>query len=206
MTRCPATRRSWGSSCSVRRCQTCSSAELASRGLSGTVSTMVRPLRNRCRAAAFASAAALAGDLGEHHPGRHRGVQRFGRTRHRDRHHGIAVLPTSRDSPLPSEPTTTTVGPDASSSSRVVSPPASRPTICNPASPRSLSVRFRLVARATGSRAAAPALVRHATAVTDADRRCGISTPCPPKAAVERTIAPRLRGRRCCPVPPAGLA
>ena len=45
-----------------------------------------------------------------------------------------------------------------------------------------------------GTRAAAPALVRQATAVTDAERRCGMSTPWPPNAATERTIAPRLRG------------
>ena len=32
------------------------------------------------------------------------------------------------------------------------------------------------------------------TAVTDAERRCGISTPWPPNAATERTIAPRFRG------------
>ncbi len=85
-------------------------------------------------------------------------------------------------------------GPSPSSSSIVVSPSASRPTTCRPASAQLFSVRVRFVARETGSRAAAPALVRHATAVTDADRRCGMSTPWPPNAATERTIAPRLRG------------
>ncbi len=50
------------------------------------------------------------------------------------------------------------------------------------------------MARATGMRAAAPALVRQATAVTEAERRCGISTPWPPNAATDRTMAPRLRG------------
>ena len=50
------------------------------------------------------------------------------------------------------------------------------------------------VAFATGSRAAVPADVRHATAVTDADRRSGMTTPWPPKAAVERITAPRFRG------------
>ncbi len=43
-------------------------------------------------------------------------------------------------------------------------------------------------------RAAAPAEVFHAAAVTPTDRRCGTMTPCPPNAAVERMIAPRLRG------------
>ena len=46
------------------------------------------------------------------------------------------------------------------------------------------------VAFATGSRAAVPADVRHATAVTDADRRSGMTTPWPPKAAVERITVP----------------
>lgn len=50
------------------------------------------------------------------------------------------------------------------------------------------------MARATGIRAAAPALVRHATAVTEAERRCGIKMPWPLNAATDRTIAPRLRG------------
>ncbi len=58
----------------------------------------------------------------------------------------------------------------------------------------SRSVRVRFVARATGSRAATPADVRHATAVMPAERRCGITTPCPPNAPTERTTAPRLRG------------
>ncbi|CAG6912944.1 hypothetical protein PICSAR64_04578 [Mycobacterium avium subsp. paratuberculosis] len=76
----------------------------------------------------------------------------------------------------------------------MVSPPASSPITRSPRSAQSCSVRVRLVARATGMRAAAPALVRQATAVTDADRRCGISTPWPPNAATDRTMAPRLRG------------
>ena len=53
---------------------------------------------------------------------------------------------------------------------------------------------MRLVARATGSRAATPADVRQATAVIPAERRCGTTTPCPPNAPAERTTAPRLRG------------
>ena len=47
---------------------------------------------------------------------------------------------------------------------------------------------------ATGTRAAAPAEVFQAEAVTPTERRCGTMTPCPPKAATERMIAPRLRG------------
>ena len=58
--------------------------------------------------------------------------------------------------------------------------------------PRKL--RLRLVARAIGIRAAAPAEVFQAAAVMPAERRSGMSTPCAPKAAADRTIAPRLRG------------
>jgi hypothetical protein len=48
--------------------------------------TLVRPRRD-------SATAPLAGDFGQHHTGGHRGVQRFRRSGHRDRHHGIAVLP-----------------------------------------------------------------------------------------------------------------
>ena len=58
----------------------------------------------------------------------------------------------------------------------------------------SSSARVRLVASATGMRAAAPADVFQALAVMPADRRSGTTTPWPPKAATERTMAPRLRG------------
>ncbi|CFE48930.1 Uncharacterised protein [Mycobacterium tuberculosis] len=101
---------------------------------------------------------------------------------------------TNRDNPLPSDPTTTTNESVPSTSSSAVPPPASSPITRTPRSAQPFSVLVRLVARATGIRAAAPALVRHATAVTDAERRCGISTPWPPNAATDRTIAPRLRG------------
>ena len=47
---------------------------------------------------------------------------------------------------------------------------------------------------ATGSRAAAPADVFHAAAVTPTLRRWGMMMPCPPNAAAERMMAPRLRG------------
>ena len=46
----------------------------------------------------------------------------------------------------------------------------------------------------TGVRAAAPAEVFQAAAVIPTERRCGTITPCPPNAATERMIAPRLRG------------
>ena len=36
--------------------------------------------------------ASLSRDLGQHHSGRHRSVQRLGRPGHRDGHHGVAVL------------------------------------------------------------------------------------------------------------------
>lgn len=47
---------------------------------------------------------------------------------------------------------------------------------------------------ATGTRAAAPADDFQALAVIPTDRRDGTTTPCPPNAATDRMIAPRLRG------------
>ncbi len=73
-----------------------------------------------------------------------------------------------------------------------VSPSPASPTTVNPALALSCSTRFRFVAFATGIRASAPADDFQATAVTDALRRSGMITPCAPKAAAERTIAPRL--------------
>ena len=105
------------------------------------------------------------------------------------------VSRTRRDRPLPSEPTTTTSGSVASSrSGNSTSASMSRPTTKYPARRKSSSVRTRFVAWATGTRAAAPAEVFQAAAVMPTDRRSGSTTPCPPKAATERTIAPRLRG------------
>ena len=76
------------------------------------------------------------------------------------------VCLTSRLSPLPSEPITSSNGSVASSkSSSDTEPSASRPATMNPAVAYSRRVRVRLVARATGSRAATPAEVRQATAV-----------------------------------------
>ena len=75
-----------------------------------------------------ALAATLARDLGEHHTRGDGCVQRFGRPGHRDGHHGVAVLAHQTGQALPSEPTTSTSGPEASKSSTAVSPPASRPT------------------------------------------------------------------------------
>src|SRR5690606_8328322 len=102
---------------------------------------------------------------------------------------------TSRESPRPSEPTTITSGSVAMSrpsTSSVAS--ASRPAIIMPSEAHAWSWRVRLVATATGSLAAVPALVRHATAVMPALRRWGSSTPWAPNAAAERMTAPRLRG------------
>src|SRR6476469_5230694 len=105
------------------------------------------------------------------------------------------VSRTRRDSPLPSEPTTTTSGDVASDrSSTVTEPSASRPTIIRPSAAYWRSTLVRFVAIATGIFAAVPADVRHATAVMLADLRCGNSTPFAPNAAAERITAPRLRG------------
>ncbi len=63
-----------------------------------------------------------------------------------------------------------------------------------PASAQAVNARTRFVARATGNRAAAPADVFHAAAVTPAARRSGTTTPCAPNAAADLITAPRLRG------------
>ena len=95
----------------------------------------------------------------------------------------------SRARPRPSDPTTMTSGLVASSKVSVsMSPSASSPAIISPAAARSFRVRTRLVQRATRSRAAVPADVRQADAVTPALRRSGTITPCAPKAAAERMI------------------
>src|SRR6478609_8083367 len=105
------------------------------------------------------------------------------------------VSVTRRERPLPSEPTTMRTGRSASwSSGSCTSPPPSRPSTKTPCFLNSFSVDVRFGAIATGMRAAAPALVFHAAELTLADRRCGITMPWPPKAAVDRMIAPRLRG------------
>ena len=102
---------------------------------------------------------------------------------------------TSRDRPLPSEPTTSTSGSVAYGRSVIdTSPPPSRPTTNTPAALSPCRVRTRLVTRATGTRAAAPADTFHADAVTPAARRSGTSTPCAPNAPADRRTAPRLRG------------
>ena len=104
------------------------------------------------------------------------------------------VSPTSRDSPLPSDPTTTISGWSATSrSSRLVVPRASRPTTNRPALSRRAALRTRLVTCATGRRAAVPAEVRQAAAVTPAARRSGTTRPWAPNATAERINAPRLR-------------
>src|SRR5216684_2082876 len=102
---------------------------------------------------------------------------------------------TIRDRPRPSDPMTRTSGAVASSRSRIgVSPAASRPATKTPASRYDWSARARLAARATGTRASAPADAFQAPAVTPAPRRAGTTTPCAPNAAADRTTAPRLRG------------
>ena len=73
-------------------------------------------------------------------------------------------------------------------------PSPANPTTIQPARANFARAWLRLVAIATGMRAAAPAEVFQAAAVMDAERREGMSTPCAPKAAAERTIAPRFRG------------
>src|SRR3712207_73020 len=88
------------------------------------------------------------------------------------------VSPTSRDSPRPSEPTTTSSGPTAASNwYRSVSPSASRPMAVKPACWHALIARVRLTTWDTGTRAAAPALVRQAVAVMPAARRSVMKTP-----------------------------
>ena len=51
-------------------------------------------------AVAGSLAPALTGDFGQHHPGGHRGIQRFAHARHRDRHHRVAVLSHQPGQPL----------------------------------------------------------------------------------------------------------
>src|SRR5947209_10999811 len=102
---------------------------------------------------------------------------------------------TRRDRPFPSAPTTSTSGPvESSRSSRSSSPSPSSPAIIRPASAYDVRVRTRLVARATGRCASAPALAFQAEGVTPTARRSGTSTPWAPNAAAERAIAPKLCG------------
>src|SRR6476620_11614569 len=102
---------------------------------------------------------------------------------------------TRRDRPLPSDPVTMTIGSVASSrAGSWTSPSMSSPRMKKPALRYSSRVRVRFAARATGTRAAAPADVFQALAVIPTERRSGTTTPWPPKAATERIMAPRLRG------------
>ena len=79
---------------------------------------------------------------------------------------------------MPSEPTTITTGRSASSSfGSDTSPPPSSPSTKTPCFLYSLSVDVRFGARATGMRAAAPALVFHAAELTLAERRWGRMIP-----------------------------
>src|SRR6201986_2631177 len=102
---------------------------------------------------------------------------------------------TTRESPRPSEPTTSTIGPSAIDiSRRSVVPSASSPATKKPAFLYDSIARVRLTACATGSRASAPAEAFHAPAVTPADRRDGTTTPVAPNGAGDRITAPRFRG------------
>ena len=102
---------------------------------------------------------------------------------------------TSRDRPLPSDPTTSTSPSVANGRSLIaMSPSPASPTTKHPAWRYACSVRTRLVARATGTRAAAPEETFQADAVTPAERRSGTTTPFAPNAPAERSTAPRLRG------------
>ena len=105
------------------------------------------------------------------------------------------VSATRRERPLPSLPTTMTIGRSAQDRpGSETSPSPSRPSTKTPRSLSAFSVCVRFGAIATGMRAAAPAEVFQAAAFTPTERRCGTMTPWPPNAPVERRIAPRLRG------------
>ena len=76
----------------------------------------------------------------------------------------------------------------------VVSALPSRPTMKKPASLHLRSACTRLVTRAAGTRAAAPADTFHAVTPTPALRRSGRIKPSAPNAAPERRMAPTLWG------------
>ena len=152
--------------------------------------------RVRSDQAAAQGAGAAPADLVQRDPGGHAGVQRLHRAADRDGGHRVAGL---ADQPgqagvLAAHHQHQRSGRARPPRSMSTSASPSSPTRANPASAYARRVRLRLVARAIGSRAAAPAEVFHAAAVIPAARRSGMSTPWAPKAAAERTIAPRLRG------------
>ena len=124
------------------------------------------------------------------------GVERLDRGRDRDRRDRVAVSRgPGGTGPCPPSRRRARAGRSRTAGRRsAVSPPPSSPTTKQPAccSPRASRARF--VARATGTRAAAPAETFHADAVTPAARRSGTSTPCAPNAPADRSTAPRLRG------------
>jgi len=64
------------------------------------LSVVERWAGSRCDPSAKGSASTLAGDLGQHHTGCHRCVQRLGGPCHRDGHDGVAVLPDQPREPL----------------------------------------------------------------------------------------------------------
>src|ERR1700751_1241705 len=97
------------------------------------------------------------------------------------------ALATTRESPRPSEPTTSTIGPSAIDMSRRSGvPSASSPATKNPAFLYPSIARVRLTAWATGSPASAPAEAFHAPAVTPADRGGRANKPGGPHPAPHR--------------------
>ena len=104
-------------------------------------------------------------------------VERLGRRRDRDRDDRVAGLGDQAREPLPSLPTTMTIGRSARSRGRQRHVAAAvEPSTNTPRSLSAFSVCVRFGAIATGTRAA-PADVFHAAAVTPTERRCGRSRP-----------------------------
>ena len=143
------------------------------------------------------ASAGAAGDLGERDRGRDPGVERLGAAGHRDR------TRSGRRSPAPAgpapRPRSRRRSPAGRSRARGRRGRSHRrrpgPTANSPAS------RYAPSACGPGWCSGPPAAgrprrreVRQAAAVMPAARRSGTSTPCAPKAAAERTTAPRLRG------------
>ena len=133
---------------------------------------------------------AAAGHLVQRDAGGDAGVEGLDGRRHRDRDDLVAGL---ADQPgqalaLGADDDDERLAWPARGRAAATSPSMSRPRTKKPAFWYSSSARVRLVARATGIRAAAPAEVFQALAVMPADRRSGTTTPWPPKAATERTI------------------
>src|SRR5699024_10720949 len=101
---------------------------------------------------------------------------------------------TNRDSPVPSEPTTTHRGSVARGNpGKDWVPLPSRPMVNMPAFLYSVRALLRLLTFPTGTRAAAPAEVFQTVEVTPTERRDGMTTASALKAEAERKMAPKLR-------------